>query len=183
MEALDHVYLAELVEGAQRGDSNAFAEIYAATYQRQYAYAVRVVGDAHLAQDALQETYIRALKTIRSLQNPMLFIAWLNRINFRSCMDLRRRAAREVLLENDVLEQLVDAASGETPEDEVIGIDSRNYVLRQIMGLPLTESQVLTMRYYQEMSVDEIADTLNMSRSTVKRYLKSGRDHLRRSVQ
>jgi len=183
VESLDHAYLAKLVEQCQRGSSNAFAELYAATYQRQYAYAVRVLGDVHLAQDALQEAYIRALKTIKQLQNPLLFAAWLNRINLRTCLDMKRRLAREMPLSDEVLETIADPAPSGTPEDEVVDIDSRNYVIKQVMNLPLTESQALMMRYYQDMSIDEIAATLDMSRSSVKRYIKSGTERLRRTVQ
>lgn len=182
MERLDHTYLAELVEEARRGSSNAFAELYAATYQREYAYAVRVLGDTHLAQDALQDAYVRALRTISQLQDAELFVAWLNRITFRSCFDLQRRWAREASVPDEALESMVSRHGSVTPEDEAVAVDERNYLLRQVLNLPLTESQAILMRYYQSMSLAEVADMLNMSRSTVKRYIKSGRDHLRRTA-
>ena len=50
--------------------------------------------------------------------------------------------------------------------------------LQQVESLPLTESQVILMKYYQGMGLGEIADMLNVSRGTVKRYLKSARKHL-----
>ena len=52
------------------GDSDAFAELYAATYQRLYHFAYHYLKDEYLAQDALQETYILVLKNIHSLKNP-----------------------------------------------------------------------------------------------------------------
>ena len=64
MEALDYKYIAKLVSRAQIGDTDAFAELYAATYQRQYLYAYHYLKDEYLAQDALQETYILALKNL-----------------------------------------------------------------------------------------------------------------------
>lgn len=78
MEALDYKHIANLVSRAQSGDSNAFAELYAATYQRQYLYAYRYLKDEFLAQDALQETYILALKNLIKLKDPTLVISWLN---------------------------------------------------------------------------------------------------------
>lgn len=62
MESLDYKYIANLVTRAQAGDSDAFAELYAATYQRVYMFSYRYLRDEYLAQDALQETYILALK-------------------------------------------------------------------------------------------------------------------------
>ena len=88
MAALDYKYIAKLVEKAQMGDSDAFAELYAATYQRQYHFAYRYLKDEYLAQDALQETYILALKNLSKLKDPTLVIAWLNQINFRVCFNL-----------------------------------------------------------------------------------------------
>lgn len=183
MEILDHAYLADLVVEAQKGSSNAFAELYAATYQRQYAYSARYLRDEHLAQDALQETYIRALRNIGKLQNPTLFIAWLNHINFNVCHDMYARAKRDYMVSDDEFESWGHAANeGRTPEDEVVEVDHKRYIMEQVMALPITESQAIVMHYYQGMTLDEIADALNMSRSSVKRYLKAGKDHLRRTI-
>ena len=216
MENLDLAYLNDLVLKAQQGSSNAFAELYAATYQRQYAYAYRYLRDEHLAQDALQESFIRVLKNIRQLQNPELFIAWLNQISFHVCYDMKKERAR---IESEIsYEALPDtgggasgyraskyssgpsedsasgvssqgasqrgtpayavASSAPTPEDEAVNVDMKRYILQQVESLPLTESQVILMKYYQGMELGEIADMLNVSRGTVKRYLKSARKHL-----
>ena len=131
METLDYKHIANLVSRAQSGDSNAFAELYAATYQRQYLYAYRYLKDEFLAQDALQETYILALKNLIKLKDPTLVISWLN----------------------------------------------------QILKLPFTESQVIIMKYYQDLKLNEIAQLMDISRSSVKRYLASGREHLAKVLQ
>ena len=73
MDELDYNYLAELVLKTQRGDSEAFAELYTATYQKQYRFAYRYAKDAYLAQDILQDVYILVLKNINALKNPRLF--------------------------------------------------------------------------------------------------------------
>ena len=94
MATLDYNYVADLVVNAQTGDSDAFAELYAATYQRQYHFAYTYLKDEYLAQDALQETYIIALKNLSKLKDPMLLIAWLNQINFRVCFHLHKKQER-----------------------------------------------------------------------------------------
>ncbi|MBE6045904.1 MAG: sigma-70 family RNA polymerase sigma factor [Clostridiales bacterium] len=180
MKVLDYNYLASLVRKAQSGDSNAFAELYVATYQQQYRYAYKYLKDEHLAQDAIQETYIHALRSITKLQNPQLFIAWLNRINFRTCFDLMRKPdkSRTDVVLGDRAEEV--RSESDHTENEVIEIDSRRYILKQVLNLPLTESQVILMKYYQGMSNDDIAAVMNISRSTVKRNLKSGKERLAR---
>ena len=183
VEILDYAYLNDLVVKAQRGSSNAFAELYAATYQRQYAYSCRYLKDVHLAQDALQESFIRALRGLGRLQNPDLFIAWLGQINFRVCYKMQEKRLREI--SSGAPQDLpgAEAHSGYgLPEDEVLAVDNRKYILRQVMNLPLVESQVILMKYYQSMTLDEIGDTLNISRSTVKRYLRAGKKHLQKTI-
>lgn len=69
---LDYDYLAKLVRKTQAGDSDAFAELYTATYQSQYRFAYQYVKDSYLAQDILQEVYILVLKNIHTLKNPRL---------------------------------------------------------------------------------------------------------------
>lgn len=183
VEILDYAYLNDLVLKAQRGSSNAFAELYAATYQRQYTYSLRYLRDPHLAQDALQESFVRALRGIGRLQNPDLFIAWLGQINFRVCYDLQQKREREISAgtAEDLNLSHLHAGHG-LPEEEVIAVDSRNYILRQVMNLPLVESQAILMKYYQEMTLDEIGNCMNISRSTVKRYLRSGKKHLQKMI-
>ena len=178
METIDLSYLNDLVIKAQKGSSNAFAELYAATYQRQYAYSFRYLRDEHLAQDALQESFVRVLKNIRKLQNPSLFIAWLNQINFHVCYDIQKERMKYGAGAGTEELERIPAEKG-TPE-EIIEIDMKRYIMRQIDSLPVTESQVIIMKYYQDMSLDEIANMLNISRSTVKRYLKSAKKHLRK---
>lgn len=180
MKALDYKYLGRLVRRAQTGDNDAFAELYTATYQQQYRYAYKYLKDEHLAQDALQETFINALRNITGLQNPQLFVAWLNRINFRVCYDLAKSLDKSRTDAYDEEKAAETRAEGGYPEDELVDIDSRKYILRQVMNLPLTESQVILMKYYQNMNNNDIAEALDISRSTVKRYLKSGKERLAR---
>lgn len=190
MPALDYSYMAELVVNAQGGDSDAFAELYAATYQKQYQFAYSYLKDEYLAQDALQETYIIALKEITKLKDPMLLVAWLNQINFRVCFQLHKKQKRydaEMRGYYDDTEEgnkmalamsqaEMSPSSDGNPEDMVVQVDSREYIMNQILKLPFTEAQVIILRFYRSLKYNEIADLLEISQSSVKRYLRSGRE-------
>lgn len=180
LAALDYKYIAKLVSRAQTGDSDAFAELYAATYQRQYHFAYRYLKDKYLAQDALQETYSLALQNLSKLNDPSLIVAWLNQICFRVCYNLHKKRQRYnmELTDNDSAFERQIAASSSNPEDEIIKIDSREYIMNQILKLPFTESQVIILKYYKNMKLDEIAHLMDISRSSVKRYLANGKAHL-----
>ena len=136
MPALDYNYVADLVTRAQSGDSDAFAELYATTYQKQYYFAYCYLKDEHLAQDALQETYILALKNIIRLKDPSLVIAWLNQINFRVCYNLQKKQRRYNLEINDYNDRMSGSVSQQkqfssngNPEDMVVEIDSKEYIM------------------------------------------------------
>lgn len=185
MAVLDYKYIATLVAKAQQGSSDAFAELYAATYQRQYQFAYRYLKDEYLAQDALQETYILALKNLSKLKDPSLVVAWLNQINFRVCYNMHNKQKRY----NNEMSEFDSGAVGQkgsqlpSPEDSVINIDQQQYIMNQILRLPFTESQVIILKYYQNLNNDEIAKLMDISRSSVKRYLKSGKERLGKILQ
>lgn len=189
MNSLDYKYIAQLVIRAQMGDSDAFAELYAATYQRQYLYSLKYLRDEYLAQDALQETYILALKNLTKLKDPTLVISWLNQINFRVCYNMhlkQQRYNQEMNVTEEDLENVtsdVTAQATATPEDSVVLVDSRRYLINQILNLPFTESQVILLKYYRNMKLAEIAQLMDISRTSVKRYLKAGRERLAKVLQ
>lgn len=193
MPTLDYKYIATLVSRAQSGDSDAFAELYAATYQKQYYFACHYLKDEYLAQDALQETYILALKNLTKLKDSTLVVAWLNQINFRVCYNLSQKQKRynhELELSDETIDgfgsdmtDLPASAGSHNPEDSVVRIDSEEYIMNQVLKLPFTESQVILLKYYQNMKYDEIAKLMDISKSSVKRYLISGRERLAKTLQ
>ncbi len=184
MAELDYQYLANVVKRAQAGDSDAFAELYAATYQKQYRFAYSYLKDEYLAQDAVQETYISVLKGLGKLKDPRLFVSWLNQISFRVCFQIQKRQTRfdaETSLYQDTAPTLLDQSRD--PERQVIHIDEKEYLVKQILNLPFSESQAITLKYINNMTLDDIADMMDISRSSVKRYLASGKKRLSKILQ
>lgn len=118
---LDHMYIAALVTRIQNNDSNAFAELYALTYQKEYNFACNYLKDPVLAQDALQETYIRAYKNIARLKEARLFVSWLHSINFRVCYTMLEK--KKNTLENlgdESYHNIVDSNPSNNPEFQTI---------------------------------------------------------------
>lgn len=186
---LDYDYLAKLVRKTQNGDSNAFAELYTATYQKQYRFTYQYVKDPYLAQDVLQDVYILVLKKIHTLKNPRLFVSWLNQINFRICYNV---CQKHLLHEQEL--QLAEKLNTDnlgsqhmknpqkSPAQEVEERIQQAELMSQVLSLHPNESQAIIMKYYNDMSLDEIADAMNCSRSTVKRRLAKGRHELEKKL-
>lgn len=177
-------YLASLVMRAKRNDSDAFAELYAQTYNRVYNYAKHYLRDEYLAQDAMQEVYISVLKGLNKLNDPTLFLAWLNRITFHVCYDMSQKTGQGNLVsDSEILTFIQDEHPDTNLESHILKQDEQKRLREALESLPFAEKQVLTMRYYSNLKLEEIAVAMDVSRSTVKRYIASGQKHLKQLLK
>ncbi|MBR3330222.1 MAG: sigma-70 family RNA polymerase sigma factor [Mogibacterium sp.] len=151
-EKLDQSYLDDLVVRAGKGNSNAFAELFASVSGRQLYYLERLYGDRDRAVQALREVFINVLKGLPGLTRPDLFMPWIS------------RQSANIYYEH--------TGSEETENGE--------FSLSQLLNLPLAESQIMLMSAEQGLSVQEIEAILNIGKSTVTRFTRLGMKHLRR---
>lgn len=180
----NHQYLAGLVTRFKQQDTDAFAELYALTYNKVYNYARHYLKDEYLAQDAMQEVYICAFRNIDKLSDPTLFIAWLNRISFHVCYDLRQKQLGfQDFSDPELLELVRDEHPGSDPEALAVRASEIEQLRRAIEELPFQERAALSMRYYNDMKLEEIAGAMELSRSTIKRYIASAKEHLARKLK
>ena len=138
-----------------------FARLGDASIRRAYGLAGYLLGDAMEAEDATQETMARAWRTRRSLRDPAAFEVWLDRILVNICRDRlrRRRTVRMVDLE----------ASGETEARDPF----RDFLARDELGSALealTPDQrvVVVLRFWRDLSLEQISDRLGWPLGTVK---------------
>lgn len=170
MAQLDLNYIADLILQAQNGDSDAFAEFYAATYNKQYLFAIRCLKDEFLAVEALRETYSRALKELSKLREPLLAITWLTQFNLRCCYEIQVRKAA------------FDKAQGESVDEtelplldsQTVHIEGADYTMQQVMNLPFSESQSILLYAISGMKYKEVASLLEIKPREVRRYIERG---------
>ncbi len=180
----NHNYIASLVTLAQHQDSNAFAELYAMTYNKVYNYACHYLKDEYLAQDAVQEVYISVLKNLGKLEDPLLFIAWLNKISFHVCYDIcAKRNAKYGVIDDEILELVKDDSIDSNPEEQTMQRDESVRLREAIDRLPLNEKEVITMKYFNNMKLDDIASATGSSKSTVKRHIASATERLQQIMK
>lgn len=184
MKEADIQYLAELVLRAKLNNSDAFAELYGLTYNRVYNYARHYLRDEYLAQDAVQEVYVSVLKNLNKLHSPTLFLAWLNRISFHVCYDISETLNEgNLFADPGILNIIQDEHDDVDPESSYQTRDEYRRLAKALESLPFQENQVLTMRYYNNLKLEEIAAAMAVSRSTVKRYIASGQEHLKQLLK
>lgn len=179
MADINYLYIGTLVKKTQLNDSDAFAELYGLTYKKQYNYACHYLKDPYLAQDAVQDVYIHVLKHIHDIKDPSLFTAWLNQITFHTCFDMCKKRDRHYGEINPLaLELSTDSNPDHDPENITEKKDEERRLKTAINSLPPAEQQVIVMKYFNDMKLEEIAKAIGCSRSTVKRQLASGKEHL-----
>jgi RNA polymerase sigma-70 factor (ECF subfamily) len=151
----------ELVERAQRGDHDAFDALATAAYHRLYAIAKRILRDGYVAEDAVQDTLVRAWRDLWGLRDPEAFDAWLHRILVRACADHQRRTW------TTRLDVTVDDVDPPERTDEVSRLIDRDALERAFDRLTLDQRAVLVLTHYAGFSGPEVAQALAIPVGTV----------------
>jgi len=160
----------ELVSLYINGDEEAFKDLLIRHKNRVFTTIHLIVKDRYLAEDLLQETFIKAVNTIKSgrYNDEGKFLPWILRIGHNLAIDTFRRSKRypTVLMEDgsNIFDNLQFAEP--TIEDKQVTEDSVNKLKRHIQELPESQKQVLIMRSYLDMSFKEIADETGVSINT-----------------
>jgi RNA polymerase sigma-70 factor (ECF subfamily) len=156
----------ELVIRAQQGDCEAFAELAVAVGDRLHAVAHRMLRDAGLAEDASQQTLLKAWQELPRLREPERFEAWTYRLLVNVCHAEWRRRKRSLA----ALPDLDSVREPISPDDMAIVIE-RDQLERGYSRLSMDHRAVVVLHYYLDMPVAEIAETLGVGEGTVKSRL------------
>jgi RNA polymerase sigma-70 factor, ECF subfamily len=171
----------DLVLAARRGDGAAFAALVERHQRRVHGLAYRLLGDATDAEDATQETFVRAYTRLSSYLPGGKFASWLLAITSHWCVDsLRRR--RTVSL--DAVQASLGWPSGaDYPEELAVRAEGRVEVQRWLATLPEPYRLVLVLRYWHDLSYSEISATIGEPVSTVRMRLFRARQSLIKSCR
>ena len=175
----------ELVVLVRGGDREAFAALIERHKRTVYGLAYRMLGNAADAEDAAQETFVRAYTRLASYEPNGRFGAWIGTVCSHWCIDyLRARGRRPQTValgkvpESDRFISQIDG-----PEEAALGRDARDETQRWLDALPARYRAVLVLRYFHDLSYAEIADTLGEPVSAVRMRLFRARNLLRSVVE
>ena len=153
----------ELVVRARAGDRDAFSELAARSIGRLTAVARMILRDEYAAQDAVQETFIEAWRSLPGLREPDRFEAWLRRLLVRSCFKGVRRNKR------------IEAAEIRlTPADEPAfaglerDVDIHDQLERGLARLPVDQRTVVVLVYYLDLPLADAAQAMGVPLGTAK---------------
>ncbi len=170
-----------LVRRAREGDRAAFEELVRRTSRLVYARLYLDTGDPHLAEDLLQETLLRAYRSLRNLWDAAGFRGWLLTIAQNVLTDSARRDARQKRAEpprSDTPLSLVPSEGG-APDDEMQREETRQKVLAVLRSLPEEYRLPLTLRYVAGADYETIGTQLGLTNGSLRGLLHRGLKMLR----
>jgi len=177
--AMSEAELAELLSQVRAGDTDAWGELY-----RQHAAAIfrfcrRVLPTREDAEDATTEIFMKVKQKLGTYDSSRPFMAWLYKVASNHCWDtLRRRRIRQDLETGDL--ETLPLEHPDPGQLERLQLESTSKEVRTgLAKLPDRARMALVLRYYADMSYDEIADTLGVRRAFVGVLLLRARHQLR----
>lgn len=179
---------AELIRRAMDNDQGAIGQLYEMTYNNVYLTIRMMIKDEDQIHDLLQDTYLRAFASLSQLKEPAAFRGWVKRIAHNLAVDeLRKKKpmafSSMVSTDSDEMLDFKDERPGSMPE-EVMDYQETKRLLSEIMDtLPEDQRAVISLYYYEGISVKGIAAMLRVSENTVKSRLVYGRKKIELEVK
>lgn len=179
--------LIKLVCAAQNGIESAATDLYNAFQKDLYYHILKTVNEPALAEDLLQDTFIEILQTINNLNDPAAFPSWSKQVAYHKCTAYFKKR-RELLADEkedgfSVFDTLEEDNAEFIPDEALDKADLKQTIQAMIDELPEEQRSALLLRYFDEISVKEIAEVQGVTEGTVKSRLNYGRKAIKAAVE
>ena len=176
--------ISHLVEKIKKGDNKSFEKLYKLTEREVWFTCISFLKNETTAQDIMQETYITAFLKIQSLEKSSQIRSWLNRIAVNKCKNYLKGKG-EIQLDDEVFENQAIVDERISIPEEYISDKAKREIILSIMQEVLSDVQYQTviMHYFNEMTVDEIAEVFECSRGTVLSRLNYSRAKMKTAIE
>ena len=170
------------ISASQRGDALSFNRLILKWEKTVYNVALRMLQDREEAAEATQEIFLLAFKSIRRFRRDSRFSTWLHRIAINHCITRARRRPPGIHLsleDSDALRPVEQLTVAGSQAGEVLQSEQKRRVMTALAHLQTEQQAVIELKFFQEMTFEEIAETLDVPVSTVKSRLYSGLEMLK----
>lgn len=184
---MDKEALVSIIERCQAGDTSAQEALILEVQQSIYYQCLKFLHHPENAQDATQDILINMLTKLHTLNQPEAFWGWINRMTANHCKNLLRKTGEFQIPEDEEGNSLLDTY--ETLDEQMVpdkALDNKEtcrMVIEMIDALPAPQRMCVIMYYYNEMSVKDIASTLEVSENTIKSRLNYARKAIKEGAE
>lgn len=168
---------------AQQGDQAAFMHIVDAYQQPVYNLCYRMLGDAVQAEDAAQETFIRVYTKINTYNHDRKFSSWLFSIASHYCIDQLRRRRYQMVSWDDLPPWRWLPADEPEPEEVVLNHEAKDTLYALLNAIPPDYRAAVILRYWHDMSYEEIAEALETTVNAIKSRLFRARQMMMKASE
>lgn len=182
----------DLIRNAQKGDMAAFEELVYKYDRHVLNIAKSFRNNEEDAKDIYQEVFMRVFRGLKNFQFKSEFSTWLFRITTNVCISYQERKKhhthesidKEIGHDEDTTITLAENLPGDDKSDNLsIGSDISKYLNKALETLPAQQKMVFTLKYYQEYKIREIAEMMQCTEGTVKRYLYTATNKMREKLK
>jgi len=172
-----------LIKRTLDGDSNAYGSLVIRHQDYIFNVVIKMLRNREEAEEIAQDTFIKAYEVLASFKGEAKFSTWLFKIAYRKSLDrikMNKRSATLELVENLTEDVSLDFENGL----EIMLMEERKQIIKScILKLPEIEAAIITLYYYEEQSVKEIAEITNLSQDNIKVKLYRSRKLLYSSLE
>jgi len=163
------------------GDSEGFNAVVSQYQGSIYRICCQIIQNPEEAKDAVSEVFLKAYSNLAHFDQTRRFSAWLYRIAVNHCISVVRRKRKEARFFKDQSDN--PPASAESPSGSFFHAERSRSVSGLLSRVPVKFRSVLILKYYQDLTYDEIGEIMNIPRNTVASYLLRGKKKLRKLME
>lgn len=166
-----------LIDRSLAGDEAAFAVLYSRYHNQVYAFCSRLLRGRHDVEDAVQQVFLEAWRSMSRFEGRSLFSTWLTKIAIHTCLSVHRKAYRLLLNNHDVLDPYEQATAllwgddQKIPDEEVFLSERKALVNKLLSRMTPKKKIVFVMSDMQGMTAPEISSVLKIPDATVRTRL------------
>lgn len=178
----DNDRLALAVVDFQDGNKDAFNNIYELSNKYIFFTIRKSVNDDAVIQDVFQDTYLEIYKNLTSLKNVVAFKSWAATIAQHKITHYYMKNPNNTVDEEEIGDTIVEEDNDFLPEDALENKETQRLIKEIMDELPVKHKEVIISFYYNQMSIAEIAEAMEIPQNTVKTYLSRGKAKIKEGV-